>query len=46
MTRTVTGENGNVINLENIKLMAEGEMEGSTRALIFSSYLVDNQETL
>lgn len=46
MTRTVTGENGKVRNPENVKLIAEGEMEGSTRTLIFSSYLVNTQEVL
>lgn len=44
MTRTLTGENGNVIKLEYVKLRAQGEMEGSTKALFFfSSYFVDNQ---
>ena len=46
MTRTLTGENGNVINLEYVKLTAQGEMERSTRALDFSSNLVVNQEIL
>lgn len=48
MTRPVTGENRNVINPDNVKLTAGGEMERSVRVLIFffSSYLVGDQELL